>query len=307
MSFDLTGAPDGVPIARIDDPAHGKYDRQLVQYLPPTLNPDDDDDSDTDDRLETFELEKPKRFNPTIGLKREVILCVGKSGSGKSYISSEFARAHQKLYRGTPAQRYLISRLDPTADGDKNPYKNIDILQLPCTEIAGVDIHQEVRPDPDGPLIRVVPPNSLFILDDIDTLLTQDKEAYAACLKLLDDLLETARHGNMYAIVNSHLIYRGNSPISKENKKMFNELHKLYVFPRGTNRHELVRTLERHFGIKERQAKKTVDFGQQNSRWIGFGKDYPWIHMERGLYVDAAEVPKPAKRKKNTEPAEEIN
>lgn len=182
---------------------------------------------------------------------REICYICGPSGAGKSTWCAAYIRNFRKLFPDVPV--YVLSRLT-----DDKVIDDLDVIRITCDETlieSPIDIHSEVAS------------GSLFIFDDCDTI--TNMQVRAAVSQLMFDILETGRHRNIYCLITSHAI-SGRSRI--ENAKIFNEIHRLVLFPGGGNRVAMQRVLEHHIGLSACVAKRILTL---KTRWICVGKNYP--------------------------------
>jgi hypothetical protein len=225
--------------------------------------------SNEDDIGDTSFIPKHGKIEPIPSLiegkpSREIIYIAGPSGAGKSTWVAMYIKNFKKLFPNSKV--YMFSRLEED-DSLKKQDKDITRIELNRDLIDDpIDIHNEGA---DG---------SLFVFDDCDTI--QDQEIKNAVMNIQRDVLETGRHKNLYCMITSHLIKR---PSRNDNNTIFNEMHRLVIFPHGGNRTMMENILEQQFGLEKRRIKKILT---NKSRWLCFGKNYPMYCMwDRGIHI----------------------
>lgn len=191
---------------------------------------------------------------------RDALLIIGPSGAGKSTLCAKYCKRFKKLFPDSPIFMFSRKTEDPAFEGiELNRVKmDMDLVTEP------IDIQSEE-----------VPPESLFVFDDYDTL--ADPAVQAAVTHLVMDILETGRAKKIYIVLTSHLLRKRNR---NENDVVYNEIHRLAVPTKLGNLPMLKRTLENQFGLSGPQIKKILEI---KSRWMIFGKEYPqYVLWEKG-------------------------
>lgn len=192
---------------------------------------------------------------------REIIYICGPSGSGKSVWASKYIKNYKKAYPS--GHVFIFSRLDSDPCFDEN------LVRVPMDETLledPIDIQEDI------------PANSLVVFDDCDTL--KDENIKKACARIMIDILETGRHRNIYCLVTSHLLRRTNRA---ENATIYNELHRLVIFPQSGNRKVMEDILYEQFGITRAKVRKILD---HKTRWLCFGKKIPmYVMWSNGITI----------------------
>lgn len=195
---------------------------------------------------------KEKKGKISFDISRENILICGASGSGKSTWMAMYVKHFHKIF--PKAKIYLFSRLEEDKVLDK----------LGCIERILID--ENLVNDPIDIHSEEVTDGSLMLFDDIDSIIeTQVKDVI---WKLIIDIIETGRHKNIYCCITRHLLY-DNSNI---NKKLYNELHRLVIFPHGGNRNQMISVLKNQFGIDGGRITQMMNL---KTRWLCVSKTYP--------------------------------
>jgi len=201
---------------------------------------------------------KKRKLEPV----RDVVFVCGPSGMGKSTVLAAYARKFQRMFKKCPI--FMISRKQ-----DDPAYANVKLCK-PILDETLVDDPIDIQSDD-------VPANCLFIFDDYDTF----PDPIQQCInKLLADILETGRAKNIYCAISSHLMSKQNRT---DNARLYNEMHRLIVSPRGGNRPALVNVLENHMGLDKRRIAEIL---RKDSRWLVFGKQFPqYLILDHGMTI----------------------
>lgn len=259
MSLSIKKTKDNFPLVKIKG---GKYNNQII-YLSNQI-PDKNE----------AELEKP--FNklalkegtfqlvPVSDMKkreRECIVCIGKSGSGKSHFIYNYCLEYKKTF--PKRDIYLISNLssDDTLDKLK------DLLRI--------------KVDADLVNNPIIPEEELkeccVIFDDIDGM---EKSISKAVKNLLTILITQGRHWNTTVIYAGHTIDGKNS----DGKALLNETHYFVYFPWGATR-SINYLLTSYFDI-DRETLKQIK--STHSRWCCIGTNFPQVIItEKNLMMMA--------------------
>jgi hypothetical protein len=183
----------------------------------------------------------------------------GMSGSGKSTWIANYARNYKKLFNNNPI--YVFSRHDEDAvidsiKGVKRIKLNEEILE------ADIDI-KDLK-------------NSLIIMDDIDTI--SNKEISKLVAKLRDDLLENARHYNIYLCCVAHQILN-----YKSTRHLILESDIIVFFPRSGG-YQIKRFLKEYMSLDRKQIDTLLKLP---SRWVAINKNtYPNCFIsENDIYI----------------------
>ena len=176
------------------------------------------------------------------------IMVAGMSGVGKSTIISHYAENYKKLF---PKNRIIIiSRHDedPVLDkikGIKRIKLNDEILE------AEIDLSDMAQ--------------SLVIMDDIDTI--PDKRINKLIANLRDDLLENARHHNIYMCCVSHQLLN-----FRTTRHLLLECDSIIFFPKSGG-YQIKRFLKEYASLEREQVQTIMKLP---SRWICLNKNtYP--------------------------------
>ena len=146
---------------------------------------------------------------------REVMYVAGKSGSGKSHYCAEYMKLFKKLY--PKSKMYIFSCLTEDKVLDKLHPKRIilddDLIDNP------IDLDDFKNGD-------------LILFDDVDTI--SNRKLKKAVMDVKDSILEMGRHKDLYILVTSHRINKGN-----ESKTILNEAHMFTFFPRSGQKYQI--------------------------------------------------------------------
>jgi len=181
---------------------------------------------------------------------REVIVIVGASGSGKSYVAKSYAEEYMALF--PRRQVYVLSALN--SDKTLDSLKGIKRIKLDTL------IEDPFERGEDLEALK----NSLVIFDDCESLTGAHKRVVQ---ELQDALLTMGRHKNISVIVCNHLSTRG-----KETRQMLNEATRFIVFPAGIGYHQLRYLLTHHVGV---DPKDLPDIHKIHSRWVCLSRSLP--------------------------------
>lgn len=183
----------------------------------------------------------------------------GMSGSGKSTWIANYARNYKKLFPSHPI--YIFSRHDKddvidSIKGVKRIKLNDEILD------ADVDI-KELK-------------NSLIIMDDIETI--PNKQICKLVANLRDDLLENARHYNIYMCCVAHQILN-----YKSTRHLILESDVIVFFPRSGG-YQIKRFLKEYMSLERKQVDDVMKIP---SRWIAVNKNtFPNTYIgENDIYI----------------------
>jgi Cdc6-like AAA superfamily ATPase len=182
--------------------------------------------------------------------KRDVFYISGKSGSGKSYISTQIIENYHKLY--PERHLYLISKLeeDETIDKVKAPLKRIPVEHF----IENFNINNFN--------------NCLIMLDDYDTI---EGKAGKALQEIIKDIAIMGRkhneaQGNITLILATHYLTN-----YSKTRLILNEATHFIVYPQNTSHYQLKYLLQNYVGLSEKETKKLKKLG----RWVAFKVGYP--------------------------------
>jgi hypothetical protein len=196
---------------------------------------------------------------PNPNTERQILYVTGQSGSGKSYYTCMYGNEFKKIF---PKRNvYLFSSLNDDSSIDK--IKGLKRIKL-GEDFLNDDLTAEDFKD------------SLVIFDDVDCI--TDKKLRTKVEGVLNSILETGRHFNVYCIYTSHLPCAGNAT-----KRILNESHQITFFPRSLGGRSLKYLLEGYLGLDKDQIKKIKKLP---SRWVSVMKTYPQIVMsEKQVYT----------------------
>lgn len=172
---------------------------------------------------------------------RDVILVVGKSGTGKSHFLRSFASNYMKLHRQRKV--FLLSGLEKDETMDALP----GINRVDRTKLASE------RPD------KVEPwRDTLVMVDDIETLPKDEEEA---AHKLQTTAITQGRHERVSYLRSMHPV---SGKLTKTDALMVAESDGIVVYP-GTS-DKAYRTLLGRVGLTE--AKISRILSTKDSRWV---------------------------------------
>jgi Cdc6-like AAA superfamily ATPase len=196
---------------------------------------------------------------PDTKKERQILYICGASGSGKSYYTKEYCDQFKKAF--PKRQIYLFSSIADDSSIDK--VKDLKRIAL-TPALLQDDLKAEDFKD------------SLVIFDDVDCI--TDKPMKIKVASILNSILETGRHFNVYCIYTSHLACSGN-----ETKRILNEAHSITFFPKNSGGRVLKYLLESYLGFDKDQIKKTKKL---NSRWCTVIKSFPMVVLsEQEVYT----------------------
>lgn len=233
----------GVPIAII------KKDGKIKN--PPILSVSDNTDN-INNAFNEFTLKNNDEFqpipNPTT--ERQILYITGSSGSGKSYYTRQYCDEFKRMY--PKREVYLFSSINDDSSIDK--IKGLKRIKLDA-EFLKDDLTAEDFKD------------SLVIFDDTDCITKKDLKIKVN--SVLNSILETGRHFNVYCIYTSHLPCAGN-----DTKRILNESHSITCFPNSLGGRSLKYLLDSYLGLDKNQIKKVKGL---KSRWVSVLKTYPQV------------------------------
>ena len=197
---------------------------------------------------------------PNPAKERSCIFVAGQSGSGKSYWTFLYVSEWKRLF--PKREVYLFSSL--TSDtGSIDKIKNIKKIKV-NEDLLNDDLTAEDFKD------------SLVIFDDTDCL--TNKKIKLKVNGILNNILETGRHHNVYCIYTSHQCCKG-----AETKTILNECSSVVLFPSTVGGKTLKYLLDSYFGLDKKQILKLKHL---KSRWVVINRTYPLtILSEKEAYV----------------------
>ncbi len=232
----------GTPIAVING---GTLDKKKISLAV--------DEEDVQSILNPFKMINLNRVGgkfeilPNSDIEREIGYITGCSGSGKSYLTSQYLDKYIKKNKNN--EIYLFSEVD---DDEKiNKFHPIKIKlddELLNDNLTYKDFE-----------------NSLVIFDDIDAI--KDKKIKNEVYKILGSILKMGRHTHTSVILTNH------APTDREKTKdIFNESHFIVYFPYGGSQKCLKYMLQSHADMDKKQLE---DNKKLKSRWICIKKTFP--------------------------------
>jgi Cdc6-like AAA superfamily ATPase len=196
---------------------------------------------------------------PNTKTERQILYITGASGSGKSYYCKEYCDEFRRLFPKRPI--YLFSSISDDSSIDK--IKGLKRIAL-TKELLEDDLKAEDFKD------------SMVIFDDVDCI--TDKPMKLKVASILNSVLETGRHFNVYCIYTSHLACAGN-----ETKRILNEAHSITFFPKNSGGRMLKYLLESYLGLDKDQIKRIKKL---DGRWCTVIKSFPMVVLsEQEVYT----------------------
>jgi hypothetical protein len=193
---------------------------------------------------------------PDTTSERQCIMCVGASGSGKSFYSNNYIKEYKKSYKKNPV--YFFSVLNDDTSINNKLVKRVNIDDTWINE----------------PLTLEDVNNCLCVFDDIEMI--KDKKIKESVFSFINSILTTGRHTNTSIILTVHY------PNSNYIRNFLNECHCFVYFPYGSNRSTNY-VLENYIGIN----KKDISYIKKlKSRWACIFKNYPQcVLTENNLFT----------------------
>jgi energy-coupling factor transporter ATP-binding protein EcfA2 len=256
----INGPYNGLVVSVVEDP---KPDIKTYTHLKlPKRNPTDDITNETDeDKYKGVFCQIPNTKK-----EREILYICGPSGSGKSHYTKSYALQFKKALPTYPI--FVFSNLKSDETLDKVPgIKRIAIDERLISEPLQVADFQ----------------NSLVIFDDIDVIspkkIGKTKTSLRdAVYQILDEILETGRHHNVYCVVTNHAATDGH-----RTRSVLSECHSITYFPHSGSKVQIERLLTAYAGLGKEDIER---FKKSGSRWATIFKNYPQIAMtERNIYL----------------------
>jgi len=222
---------------------------------------DDDDENNNNVGLTEIELHKDFKFQLAPRLltdekERTTLFIAGESGSGKSYLCRETAKAYHKLFPKNPI--YLISYLEE--DKTLDEYKKIirmDITPEVLDNLLRFDLKSDFA-------------NCLVIFDDIDSI--DNKHVKDKIYGLINKLFRLGRHPHTSIIYSGHELYDDDRL-----KGIFNECDFITFFPKYLNFKKLRYLFEEYMGLSKEQIAKIKSI--KKTRPITYCKGFPKLIM----------------------------
>ena len=192
--------------------------------------------------------------------ERQILYISGASGSGKSYFAKEYCNEFKKVF--PKRDIYLISSLNEDL-GSIDKIKDLKKIKLSDSFLEDELTAKDFQ-------------NSLVIFDDTDCL--TNKPMKLKVQALLNSILETGRHFNVYCIYTSHLPCAGN-----DTRRILNEAHSITFFPKSLNGVTLKNLLQNYLGLDKNQIRKLKNL---KSRAITVVKSFPQVVLgEKDAYI----------------------
>ena len=253
MSFNFEGT--GIPIAvikREGEKGKGKKRKDTEVFL--------DENSEARNNYPELYLKAGEKFMyiPDETRERQILYCVGASGSGKSYFASDFANAYKKQHPENPI--YLMSYVD--SDSSIERVKGIERIKLD-EEFLSADLTSKDFE------------NSLLIMDDCDCI--TEKKMKAKLRDLLGKILNTGRHDNVSLIYLSHIACGG-----LETKPILNEAHAITFFPQTLSGRARNYLLGQYLNFTKKAIEAIDDI---QGRAITVVKSYPMVMVTEKMII----------------------
>jgi hypothetical protein len=199
-------------------------------------------------------------FKPVPRVKedeRECVLIVGKSGSGKSTFTRNYAEQYSKMF--PDSNIYLFSKVnEDKALDDLDNLIRIKMDRWTLEQHGALEAYS----------------NSLVIFDDIDQMYNEYHKEQIK--KFRNSILEEGRKLYIYCVVTTHQF-----PAKKE--KILNiECRAIVLFPKY-NKAEINEYLKNQLLLKKRKRDRILDTA---SRWIMFINETPeYCITEKEIYL----------------------
>ena len=196
---------------------------------------------------------------PNNKTERQILYITGASGSGKSYYCKEYCNQFRRLFPKRPI--FMFSSI--AEDSSIDTIKGLKRIKL-SKELIEDDLTAEDFKE------------SLVIFDDTDCI--TDKPLKLKVASILNSILETGRHFNVYCLYTSHLACAGN-----DTKRILNEAHSITFFPKNAGGRMLKYLLDNYLGLDKSQIKRIRNL---KGRWCTVIKSFPMVVMgEQDIYV----------------------
>jgi len=167
---------------------------------------------------------------PNPNTERQILYICGSSGSGKSYYVCQFLKQYKITFPDNEIFMFSTISDDPSLKDIKINYLNLDSLKE--DELSSKDFI-----------------NSIVIFDDCDTI--RNKQTKIKVIGILDDILQTGRHYNVYCIITNHTLYNG-----AQTKLMLAEAHSITYFPKTAGGKAVKYLLDNYLGLEKDEIKK---------------------------------------------------
>jgi len=200
---------------------------------------------------------------PTANQEREIVYCVGMSGSGKSTSAKLYALAYRNLFPKNDILMFSQFESDKAFDEHQKELKirrviiNNKFLNFP------INVIKEFK-------------DCLIIFDDCMNF--PDKKLNEKIKNIITQVCTLGRKNNISAFITNHLLY-GDDP--KLYRLLMVEIHKL-IFYRGSNIQQVRRCLNVYFGYDNRTISKIINL---KSRWICINKLPQYALTQSEIFV----------------------
>lgn len=192
--------------------------------------------------------------------QRDIILCVGPSGSGKSSWVNEYALSFNRCFPSAPVFIFSVVPEDKAFT-----MKNQQRIQVDEQFVADPIAVNELA-------------NSLVIFDDIDHI-PEEGGLRAACYKLRDQILEIGRHQRIYMCITSHELFGG----KKKTSVMKREATCIVMFPAAGMNAQYTQYLKAEHMLTPKQIKDMLSI---KSHWVAlYGHAPKAVLSERKAYI----------------------
>jgi hypothetical protein len=257
MSLSIQKTKTNQPLVKIKG---GKYNNEVIYLSQDIPKQDDKELNKTFNKLALKEGDF--QLIPNTKKERECIVCIGKSGSGKSTFIYNYCLEYKKTY--PKRDIYLISNLKEDATLDR------------LKDLLRIRVDQELINNP------IIPEEELkeccVIFDDIDGM---PKDLSKAVKTLLEILIMQGRHWNTTVIYAGHTI----DGKTQDGKKLLNETHYFVYYPWGATR-SINYLLTSYFDIDKETIKQIKS---THSRWCCIGTNYPQVILtEKNIMMMAS-------------------
>ena len=248
MTFNIE--QNGVPLVIVKNDSNKNKKSETEIFLTDSKS---NNENEVKYPLEEIDLKKNEYFQPipNYDTERQILYITGASGSGKSYYSKNYINEFKKIY--PKREIFLLSSLKD--DKSLDDIKGLNRINIWDDEFLEDEITAEDFKD------------CLVIFDDTDCI--TNKKIKNKVNSILNSVLETGRHFNVYVIYTSHLPCAGN-----DTKRILNESHSITLFPNSLGGRSLKYLLESYMGLDKKQIEKIKNL---DSRWVTILKTYPQV------------------------------
>ncbi len=191
---------------------------------------------------------------------REVLLIVGKSGSGKTHFISNYCTKFNKLY--PKSKIYFISSKLLTDEHDFDKVKNINQVDINDDELLEEICNEQ---NPCEEFVDKYGRPSLVIFDDAVEGISTKKMKYIR--QIQDSCLFVGRSKGIFCLISSHIANKGH-----QSKHELTEMTKIILFINGMVPRSIDYLLSKYVGLESRQINKIINNKE-------FGISYPWVSI----------------------------